>query len=116
MRDCHRICAVSLLLLTGFLLSPVASAQQGSGLSYARADNGVIAVLVERSSGQFRIEAAGGAPLLFRGEKGVTAYTNLHLWNNTYTTNLLHRPASPAGTVPFPALRIEERSDRVRIE
>lgn len=116
MRDWYRLIAVSVLYVAVFLLSHAALAQQGSGLSYARADNGVIAVLVERSSGQFRIEAAGGAPLLFRGEKGVTAYTNLHLWNNTYTTNLLHRPASPAGTVPFPALRIEERSDRVRME
>ncbi|MFA6235493.1 MAG: hypothetical protein WC824_15060, partial [Bacteroidota bacterium] len=96
-------------------MSSITSGQQGSALSYARAGNGVIEVLVERSSGQFRIEAAGGAPLLFRGEKGVTAYTNLHLTDNTWTTNKLHRSAPPNGTTAIPELRIEELSDRVRL-
>ena len=91
-------------------------AQGDDGLSYVRADNGVIAVLAEKTSGQFRIEAAGGAPLLFRSGKGVTAYTNLHFGNNTWTTNLLHRAAPPSGTRGMTGVRVEERSDRIHIE
>ncbi len=115
MRNCFS--ALLICFLPGmFLLTPVAvQSQQSSVLDFARAGNGVIEVLVERSSGQFRIEAAGGAPLLFRGKKGVTAYSNLHALNNTWTTNKLHRPAVPLGTLALPNLLIEELIDRVRL-
>ncbi len=103
------------LLLSALLLPVEGRAQTGSPPDEVRAGNAVIAVMVSRATGQFRIEAAGGAPLLFTGEKGVTAYSNLHVFNNTYTTNLLHRPAAPTGTEAFPALVIEERSDRIRL-
>lgn len=96
-------------------MSAWAAAQTESGLSYSRADNGVIAVLVERSSGQFRIEAAGGTPLLFRGGKGVTAYTNLRVGQTVWTSNLLHRPSPPRGTRAFPRFQAEELPDRVRL-
>ncbi|MFZ1731218.1 MAG: LamG-like jellyroll fold domain-containing protein [Bacteroidota bacterium] len=115
MRNCFDELFVVFFSLAILLSFSNSFAQKGSALSYAAADNGVIKVLVERSSGQFRIEAAGGAPLLFRGEKGVTAFTNLHLFDNTWTTNKLHRPAPPYGTLPFPQLQIEELSDRVRL-
>ncbi len=115
MRNRFRVFLIFFTILGSIPRFAATLAQQGSGLDYARADNGVISVLVERGSGQFRIEAAGGAPLLFRGEKGVTAYTNVHLWNNIWTTNRLHRSAPPAGTTLFSDLRVEEAADRVRL-
>ncbi|MBE0645659.1 MAG: hypothetical protein IH600_16385 [Bacteroidetes bacterium] len=116
MRFCFRAMISAVLCVAALHVPESALAQISSALDYASASNGVITVLVERSSGQFRIEAAGGAPLLFRGEKGVTAYTNVHVLNNTYTTNLLHRSALPAGTIAFPSLRIEELTDRLRLQ
>lgn len=105
------------LVSIGSVLSSMSAvARTGSDRSYARAENGVIAVLVERSSGQFRIEAAGGTPLLFRGGKGVTAYTNVHVGQTVWTSNVLHRPSPPSGTVAFPDFQIEELSDRVRLQ
>lgn len=115
MRNRFRVFFIFCTILGSTPHFATALAQQESALDYARADNGVITVLVERSSGQFRIEAAGGAPLLFRGAKGVTAYTNIHLGNSTWTTNRLHWSAPPAGTQSFPALLIEEAADRVRM-
>ncbi|MBR9978454.1 MAG: IgGFc-binding protein [Bacteroidetes bacterium] len=110
-------CAKVVCFLISIIVFPVMlAAQQGATPSFARAGNGVISVLVEPGSGQFRIEAANGAPLLFTGKEGVTAYSNLHALNTTWTTNTLQRSATPPGTVPFPAVQVTELPDRVRIE
>ncbi len=115
----HRfLTAILLPVLAAPFLFPNAcrlSAQTGTHASYARADNGVIAVQVERVTGQYRIESADGTPLLFRGEKGVTGFVNIHYGNNTYTNNLLHRPAPPEGTRAMRGIEVEELSDRVRV-
>ncbi|PLX29000.1 MAG: hypothetical protein C0600_09080, partial [Ignavibacteria bacterium] len=111
--------AVYALIVAVGCLSVTASeslAQGTGGLQYATADNGVIAVQVERSTGQFRIIASDGTPLLFSGEKGVTGYTNVHYGSNTYTTNLLHRPSAPAGSRPMRQPAIDALPDRVRIQ
>ncbi|MCZ7555287.1 MAG: hypothetical protein M5R41_02640 [Bacteroidia bacterium] len=91
-----------------------ASAQQ-SGFDFVRVGNGFITVAVERSSGQFRIEAADGTPLLFQSKNGVTAYTNVRFGSVTYTTNVWNRSTPPAGTVPLPLVSVSALSDRVRL-
>ncbi|MBN1448647.1 MAG: hypothetical protein JXA28_12005 [Bacteroidetes bacterium] len=91
------------------------TAQTPTTLSYARAENGIIAVLAEESTGQYRIEAADGTPLLFRSGKGVTGYVNIHVRNNTFTNNLLHRPSLPPGERAMERINVEELADRVRI-
>jgi hypothetical protein len=102
-------------LLLLLLCVTAAVSAQSNGLEYRRADNGVIAVAAEVSTGQFRIEASDGTPLQFRNERGVTGYTNVHIGNNTFTNNLLQRPAPPSGCRAMRGIRVEALADRVRI-
>lgn len=105
------------LLVTSVLLfvTHIRGSAQQSGFDFVRADNGYIAVAVERSSGQFRVEATDGTPLLFHSKNGVTAYSNIRYGSVTYTTNVWNRSMPPAGTVPLPLLSVTALSDRVRL-
>jgi hypothetical protein len=111
----HIFCAFSAYTLVLFLWAGNAASQTSAGPQYLRADNAVIAVAVEKTTGQFRVETAAGTPLLFRGEKGVTGFTNVHYGNNTYTSNLLQRPAPPRGSRAMQNIRVEKLPDRIRI-
>lgn len=118
MRSDFRTAVFALLFAIGCICfaGSVCHAQGSGGLQYATADNGIIAVQVEKSTGQFRITASDGTPLLFSGRKGVTGYTNVRYGTTTYTTNLLHRPSAPAGSRPLTDPRIETLADRVRLQ
>jgi hypothetical protein len=88
---------------------------QQRGFDFVRADNGFIAVAVVRGSGQFRIEAVDGTPLLFNSKSGVTAYTNVRYASATYTTNVWNRSQPPAGTSALPLRSVTALPDRVRL-
>ncbi|MDT8323439.1 MAG: LamG-like jellyroll fold domain-containing protein [Bacteroidota bacterium] len=107
-----RIISISALLL---VLGTASLSAQSSGPQYRRADNGVIAVAAEVTTGQFRIEASDGTPLQFRDERGVTGFANVHIGNNTFTNNLLQRAVPPRGSMPMRGIRVEALTDRVRI-
>ena len=114
----HRFLTANLLPVLAVLVFAQSGnliAQTGTSESHARAGNGIISVQVERSTGQYRIESADGTPLLFRGEKGVTGFVNIHYKNDTYTNNLLHRSAPPEGARALRGIEVEELSDRVRV-
>ncbi len=103
-------------LLSAFILFTGTSVvAQRQGYTFARADNGLISVSVEHSSGQYRIDTPGNLPLLFQGKDGLTAYTNVRVDGVVYTTNVLQRLEAPAGTTRLPIREVEELSDRVRV-
>ncbi len=105
----------ALLIFAGAVLTAPGMCAQDGGFTFARASNGIIAVAVEKTSGQFRIESAQGLPLMFSSSGGLTAYTNVKYGSRVYTTNSWNRTALPDGSTALPIRSIEELPDRVRL-
>ncbi len=74
---------------------------------HVRAENDLIRVVVDRSSGRFAVQTVGDRPLLFLRNDGMTSFTNIFLDGTVWTNNSLRGPQPPAGTIPMPRGRAE---------